>query len=240
MLRSPRGTSPEGWRAQLLARLRNRARDEGVSAQRLQQRVAFERLLARLPNSGDWVLKGGLGLELRYGWRQRPTRDLDLRVAHTLDHALDALRRRLAEAATDDHFSFDLGDVTREAGAPASARIPVRAVLAGATFAQFHVDLSAADALVGEPDIVVGSDLLSFADIDPVRFPVYPIAQQLAEKLHAYTLPRAQENTRVKDFVDLAIIGALERVSGSRLSASVRATFDTRGTHSLPLSVVFR
>lgn len=59
MPRPERGAGPAAFRAQLLARLRNRAREQGVSAQRLQQRVAFERLLARLDTSGAWVLKGG-------------------------------------------------------------------------------------------------------------------------------------------------------------------------------------
>jgi hypothetical protein len=72
-----RGSSPAGFRAQLLARLRNQAQADGVSAQRLQQRVAFERFLARLGPSGDWVLKGGFVLELRYGWGSRPTKDID-------------------------------------------------------------------------------------------------------------------------------------------------------------------
>lgn len=237
MQRPQRGASPEGWRIQLLARLRNRARDAGVAAQRFQQRVAFERLLARLPGTGDWVLKSGLGLELRYGWGQRPTRDVDLRVAHGLDEAMDALRLALAEATIDDHFSFDLGEAVPDTDVPASLRIPVRAMVAGTTFAQFHVDLSSGDALVGDPDIVVGSDLLSFADIDLLRFPVYPVAQQLAEKLHAYTFPRAQENTRVKDFVDLVVVAALETVRGGLLATSLHATFEARATHSLPASL---
>ena len=43
-----RGRTPAGFRAQLLQRLRNEALQTGIPAQRLQQRIAFERLLARL------------------------------------------------------------------------------------------------------------------------------------------------------------------------------------------------
>ena len=32
------------------------------------------------------------------------------------------------------------------------------------------------------PETLVGSDLLAFAGIAPVRFPVYPLTQHLAEK----------------------------------------------------------
>lgn len=54
-----RGGTPSGFRTQLLQRLRNEALRAGIPAQRLQQRIAFERLLARLPHDGEWVLKGG-------------------------------------------------------------------------------------------------------------------------------------------------------------------------------------
>lgn len=75
-----RGRTPAGFRTQLLQRLRNEALRTGIPAQRLQQRIAFERLLARLPHDGEWVLKGGFALQFRYGLQARPTRDVDLRT----------------------------------------------------------------------------------------------------------------------------------------------------------------
>ena len=80
MPRPERGTTDRGFRQQLLERLKNEARRHGANPKRLQQRVAFERLLARLAQSGEWMLKGGFALELRYGFRNRPTRDIDLRT----------------------------------------------------------------------------------------------------------------------------------------------------------------
>jgi len=169
----------------------------------------------------------------------RPTRDIDLRTHAPLDEALATLRGELTHSSTPDQFTFELGATVSEMqGAPGGAiRISVIARLAGATFAQFHVDLSSGDAVVGQPDIMVGSDLLGFTGIAPVRFPVYPVAQHLAEKLHAYTLPRDHENTRAKDLVDLAALAALESVDGARLLASVQATFDVRATHTPPVQL---
>jgi hypothetical protein len=234
--RRERGRTPAGFRDQLLARLRNYAHERGISVQRIQQRVAFERFLARLGHSGEWVLKGGFALELRYDWDSRPTRDIDLRTMAEPRAALDRLRSIVAESGRADQFSFDLADAGTELqGAPGgSIRIRVVARVAGSVFADFHVDLSSGDALVGLPDTVRGSDLLAFAGIEPIRFPVYPLTQQLAEKLHAYTLPRSEENTRVKDFVDLVSIAAVERIEGEPLILCLRATFDTRATHPIP------
>lgn len=238
-----RGAAPGDFRRQVLQRLRNRAQAERVAAQRLQQRVAFERLLARLDTDGTWVLKGGFALELRYGWTSRPTRDIDLRLAEPppgIDPG-QALRGAVAhgQAHQTDGFVFDFGEAAQEmAGAPGgTARLAVTARLAGAVFAQFHVDLSCGDALVGLPDALAGSDLLAFAGIAPIRFPVYPVAQHLAEKLHAYTLPRDQDNTRVKDLVDLVAVAAADTVDGAALLDAVEATFAARATHPVPNDV---
>ncbi len=58
-----RGRTPADFRAQLLQRLRNEVLRAGIPAQRLQQQIAFERLLAQLPPDDDWVLKGGFALQ---------------------------------------------------------------------------------------------------------------------------------------------------------------------------------
>jgi len=231
-----RRRTPAGFRTQLLQRLRNEALRAGIPAQRLQQRVAFERLLARLPHDGEWVLKGGFALQLRYGLLTRPTRDVDLRSSLDPAAALGRLRQAAAAARGSDHFSFEFGEVTQELqGAPGgSLRVRVVARVAGLELVTFHIDLSSGDGLVGPPDILRGSDMLQFAGIVPVEFPVYPVAQHLAEKLHAYTLPREQENTRVRDLVDLVVITAAETVDADRLSRSVEATFVARGTHPIP------
>lgn len=48
--------------------------------QRLRRLVSFDRLLARLFAATDstWLVKGGYGLEVRYGMKARTTKDVDL------------------------------------------------------------------------------------------------------------------------------------------------------------------
>ena len=82
-----------------------------------------------------------------------------------------------------------------------------------------------------------GSDLLNFANVPPLELPVYPVPQHLAEKLHAYTLPRDEPNTRVKDLVDMVSIAAIDRVEADALTLSVRATFGARATHAVPQAI---
>ena len=52
-----------GFRQQVRSLLRNSATEGRTSAQRLQQRVGFERLFARLGGDPEWVLKCGFALE---------------------------------------------------------------------------------------------------------------------------------------------------------------------------------
>src|SRR3954467_15327046 len=119
--RPERGTTPSGFRDRLLARLRNTSRQEGVSAQRLQQPVAFERLLARLSHE-HWLLKGGFALELRYSWTHRPTKDIDLRTAMPIEEALSVLRGEMPRQLSADPFTFELGTTANEMqGAPGGA-----------------------------------------------------------------------------------------------------------------------
>jgi hypothetical protein len=64
---------------------------------------------------------------------------------------------------------------------------------------------------------------------------LYPLAQQIAEKIHAYTFPwETRDNTRVKDLVDLVLVLQSERLGPERVRQALVATFETRGTHALP------
>ncbi len=72
--------TPNAFRTALEERLKNLARESGLSVARLRKTVAFEVLLRRLLHIApeQWVLKGALALEFRIGTRTRTTRDVDL------------------------------------------------------------------------------------------------------------------------------------------------------------------
>jgi hypothetical protein len=65
--------------------------------------------------------------------------------------------------------------------------------------------------------------------------PCYPITQQLAEKVHAYTRPHITgESSRVKDLVDILLLAGLQPLLGLTLRLALQATFEARDTHPLP------
>jgi hypothetical protein len=96
----------------------------------------------------------------------------------------------------------------------------------GKPFGQpFGVDVAFGDPILGEPDIVVADDVLAFAGITPPTLRLYPIETHIAEKLHAYTMPRSRPNSRVKDLPDLALLASAQPLEGSRVRAALAQTF---------------
>jgi hypothetical protein len=73
--------------------------------------------------------------------------------------------------------------------------------------------------------------------LDSPELRVYPRAVHLAEKLHAYTVPRPSLNSRVKDLPDMAILASLEPLDCTALRETLDRTFEHRATHAVPAAL---
>lgn len=201
----------------------------------------FDRFLARLDlELGPAItLKGGLALEIRIE-RARTTKDVDLRVMGSPEGILDRLRaagRRdlgdflLFTVRPDDRHPEILNEGLKYEG----IRFRTECTLAGKVYGRpFGVDVAFGDPVFREPDVIGAPDTLSFAGIPPPSLRVYPVETHIAEKLHAYTLPRSRINTRVKDLPDLALLASAKSVAALELRAAIVQTFGFRGTHDVP------
>ncbi len=72
------------------------------------------------------------------------------------------------------------------------------------------------------------------------QLPVVSLEQHVAEKLHAYTGSYGQderESTRVKDLVDLVLIGELAEIDAKRLRNALATTFEQRARQPLPNAI---
>lgn len=227
----------------LEARLRSSS-SSGVDFARRRQLLVFERFLARITREfGDGaILKGGFVVELRVE-RARTTKDIDLRLTGAPSRLLDRLERAAALELGD----FMLFKVAPDAEHPEivndgmiyeGQRYRVSCALAGKPYGQaFGLDIAFADPILGEPDIIVAADALAFAGIAPPSLRIYPLETHIAEKLHAYTLPRRRPNSRVKDLPDIALLAGVREIDPTRLRAALEQTFGSRRTHALPTSV---
>lgn len=232
----------ETFKQALEQRLKTSSKN-GAEFARRRQLLVFDRFLARVVNTvGDAAtLKGGLVLELRLE-RARTTKDVDLRMVGSPDNLLTNLqaagRLNLGdfmafEVVPDDHPVI-LGDAVKYDG----RRFRAECKLAGKLYGQsFGVDVAFGDPIIGPPDVVVADDVLAFAGIAPPTLRLYPIETHIAEKLHAYTMPRPRPNSRVKDLPDLALLASVQVLGAKRLRAALEQTFTFRKTHALPSEV---
>jgi hypothetical protein len=213
----------------------------GIDFARRRQLVVFDRFLARVDlELGDAVtLKGGLAVELRIE-RARTTTDVDLRVMGSPDDILDRLRGA-AERDLGDFMVFTIRpddrqpEIQNDGMQYEGVRFRAECTVAGKVYGRpFGVDVAFGDPILGEPELLVAEDALAFAGIAPPTLRVYPVETHIAEKLHAYTMPRARPNSRVKDLPDIALIATAGPLEASRVRAAIEQTFAFRGTHSVP------
>jgi len=227
--------SPEAFKAALEARL-----GRGARLNRSRQLVVFERFLARISVvfGNAVVVKGGLALELRLG-RARTTRDVDLRLQVSAERAL-AMLQEAGRLGLEDFMTFEITprEPLEATGMPYSGyRYRAECLLGGRLFGQpFQVDVAFGEPFFGEPDTLRGRDWLAFAGIPAPPLLLYPVEAHIAEKLHAYTLPRPVANTRVKDLPDLALLGTAKALLCETLWTAIEQTFRHRNTHPVPAS----
>ena len=238
-------TTATAFRKALEDRLKSIAEKEDVDIQRLRREVAFDRLLARLFHAKrpPWILKGGYAMELRIK-ESRATKDIDLALREALKDdrnlpvnlgILEALQE-MARTDLGDFFTFLIGESMQDLDAApyGGARYPVDARMDGRNFVKFHIDVGVGDVVLEPLDLTEGRDWLSFAGIPSRQFPTISKEQQFAEKIHAYTLPRAKPNSRVRDLVDIVPLIKSGRLDANRVREAIRATFDRRRTHVVP------
>jgi len=233
-------TTAASFKQALEQRLRTATRS-GPDFARRRQLLVFDRFLARVTRElGDAVtLKGGLAVELRLE-RARTTKDVDLRVMGSPDTILDTLRL----AARRDLGDFMVFTVQPDNRHPEiqnddmrydGLRFRAECTLAAKVYGRpFGVDVAFGDPILGEPETMVADDVLAFAGIAPPTLRVYPVETHIAEKLHAFTMPRPRPNSRVKDLPDLALIATAGSLDARRLRAALEQTFGFRGTHEVP------
>ena len=246
-MRSPRTYATAGaFRTALEERLKKISQSEQIDLNRLRRQVSFDRLLARLfrEETAPWVLKGGYALELRFR-TARSTIDIDLTlervVAPTsagadINQTVREMLQGVADVSFGDWFEYVIGPASMDlTAAPyGGARYPVEARMDERIFARFHLDAGIGDVVMHPIETIVCRDWLGFAGIESSRVHMLACEQQFAEKIHAYTLPRNTQNSRVKDLVDLALLIGSGGLDQNRIMDALTVTFERRGTHDLP------
>lgn len=231
--------TPIAFRAALETRLRRDT--SGAGFQRRRQIFVFGRLIARLlAHFGEnVVVKGGLALELRLE-RARTTKDIDLVLFGEPGQLLERLQAA-GQLDLKDFMSFEVspdGDIDGEGVLYGGHHFKIHCKLGGQTYLHFPIDVVFGGVMLGQPSTVEYRDDLSFAGIAPPKVKLLPIPTHVAEKVHAYTLPRSTTNFRVRDLPDLALLAtAAEKLGLKTLRDALLLTFTARNTHPVPRSL---
>lgn len=219
--------------ASVRARLLNVAKTQGADFNQVLVRFALERILYRLSQSEHadrFLLKGALLFTLWYDMPHRATRDADLLGfgASDLDSVAQTFRD-IASVAVDDGIVFDphsvLAEEIRKDAGYAGARILISGELAKAR-CKTQIDIGFGDAVTPGPIEATYPVLLG--DLPAPRLRTYPVYTVVAEKLHAIAL-LGMTNSRVKDYLDLAVLLARETLDIDLLAQAIKATFERRG-----------
>jgi hypothetical protein len=233
--------TPQAFRTALEQRLLSRSKETKVSLDRLRRRVLFERIVSRLQAAepGQWVLKGGMALEVRLLDKARLTKDIDLGAD------AEELRARLVEAlamAVDgDEFTLIVEPVKQlmeDDGGHLTWRVKVAAELAGWPFGTVQVDVSPRPHELDATDLLPLPNSLEFAGILAPLVEIVDVHRHAAEKFHGMLRDYSdRDNTRVRDLVDLVILTEHELLDAPALAAAIRLVWSERDDASPPATL---
>lgn len=232
-------------RAALDQRLLDEASRTGRDIARLRRRVVVERLLVRFASAeeGQWVLKGGVALEVRLRDRARRTKDIDL-ARRDPDGEVggeEEVRRLLVEVIqTDpqgDLFEFRLAGFRpmRIEGIPGDVfRASIDCRLDGRTFDRATIDVVTRTSEVQRLERIRLPGTMAFAELPTVEIIAIDMNQHFAEKLHAMIRQYGdRQSTRVKDLIDLVLFIETGLEPNGELVRVVAEVFATRGSAEL-------
>lgn len=236
--------TPEDFRKALEERIRKTSESENKTVNDVMYKVSFDRFLARVFHNGNekWILKGGYSLELRFkdiSGISRTTTDIDFALRElkniTEEELWDSFKE-MAKIDLNDWFTFEVNAPTKELILPTYGgwRFLVVSKIGPREFNRFNVDISIAEGFVSKPIWKEGSDILSFAGIEPAKILLISVEKQFAEKIHAYTNPLLVNNSRTRDLVDLVIYIDQEFKDKELLKKEISLTFKTRNAHDVP------
>jgi hypothetical protein len=236
--------NPEDFRKSLEQKLRNISSKLNQDLERTRRKVAFERFLARLfyKKSNTWLLKGGYAMELRFDIA-RATKDIDLMLSDFKQFIKDDENKSLLEVLREDssidledYFEFFISEPKSKLEQPIyeGARFLVDSSIGGRRFVRFNLDVGLGDISIKPIENRKSIGWLKELGFPPITYNLINVEQQFAEKIHAYTLPRENKNSRVKDVVDILLLIESDLIDKKLLAKSISQVFVRRKTHSVP------
>lgn len=220
--------------ASILARLKNQAKETGLSYQMCLQLFCQEEFLRRLSLSqynSNFVLKGGLFIYTLTEFQSRATQDIDFlmrRLSNDIDKVKGVVEEISRVPTANDYITIDVlnaemitpdkeyqGVSVKFIGRIKQVKIP------------FSIDIGMDDVIVPKAEKRCIKTRLS--DFEEPEVYTYSLESTIAEKFDAI-LKRMEATSRMKDFFDIYYLSSMFDFDGRKLQEAIWQTVQHRGT----------
>lgn len=220
--------------ASVLARLRIKAKDSGISYQQCLQLFVQEEFLRKLSKSGldDFlVLKGGLFIYTLTNFESRATIDVDF-LLRGISNSIEEVKKLIEEiinTPTENDYIF-MTAKGFEKISPQRKYHGISAQIIGQiknVRVPFNIDIGVGDVIVPKAEQRMISTQLP--DFEAPIIKTYSIESTIAEKFDAI-LQRFELTGRMKDFYDIYYLARTFDFEGTKLQTAIFETLERRGT----------
>lgn len=218
----------------VLTRLKNQAKETGLSYQMCLQLFCQEEFLRKVEASGyseNFILKGGMFLYTMTEFEGRPTRDIDFMIRWISNDAenMNKIMKEICTADTgNDFIKFEVlgSENITEEKTYHGIKTKFRAYIKNVKI-PFSIDVGVDDVIVpGAIKRIVSTRLDGF---HPPSIYTYSLESAIAEKFDAI-IKRMEAISRMKDFFDIYYLSGMFNFEGRKLQEAVFRTFEHRGT----------
>lgn len=220
--------------ASVLAKLKNKAKDDGIGYQQCLQLFLQEEFLRKLavsPYKNNLILKGGLFIYTLTDFKSRATVDVDFLMKglnNDISQMDEIISEILSISTGNDFILFKAGK---------SGPITVQRKYHGVSMqitgyiknvrVPFNVDIGVGDIIVPGARICTVRTQLEGYEIPKIM--TYSLESTIAEKFDA-VLQRLELTGRMKDFYDIYYLSRFFDFEGKKLQTAIQATLRNRGT----------
>ena len=220
--------------ASILARLKNQAKETGLSYQMCLQLFCQEEFLRRLSLSqynSNFVLKGGLFIYTLTEFQSRATQDIDFlmrQLSNDIDKVKGVIEEIIQVPTTNDYIKIEV--VNAEIITPDKEYQGVSVKFIGRikqVKIPFSIDIGMNDVIV--PKAVKRCIKTRLTDFEEPEVYTYSLESTIAEKFDAI-LKRMEATSRMKDFFDIYYLSSMFDFDGRKLQEAIWQTVQHRGT----------
>ena len=220
--------------ASILAKLKNKAKGEGIPLQQLLNLFCQEEFIRRLSESKykeNLILKGGFLLYSISGFTTRPTVDADY-LLKNYSNDLDAIERLVEEIISlpnkNDFIKFEIKGLELISETKEYHGIKVNLIgIIGRTKTPFNIDFGVGDIIVPSP--VERTLPVLLPEFKKPKVLTYSLESTVAEKLDAIIF-LMEATGRMKDFYDIYYLATNFDFDGRKLQEAIYETLSNRAT----------